>query len=55
MLYYLAVDSGSTGSTGSNEPIDLALFIQKYYVIILKRVNFKPDRIKHYTYESVEI
>ena len=55
MLYYLAGDSGSTGSTGSNEPIDLVLFIQKYYVIILKRVNFKTDRIKHYKYESVEI
>ena len=49
MLYYLAVDSGSTGSTGSNETIDLDLFIQKYYVTILKRVNFKTDCIKHYT------
>ena len=55
MLYYLAVDSGSTGSTGSNETIDSDVFIQKYYVTILKIANFKIDCIKHYTYEQVEI
>ena len=55
MLYYLAGDSGSTGSTGSNETIDLDVFTQKNYVTILKIVNFKIDCIKHYTYEQVEI
>ena len=55
MLYYLAVDTGSTGSTGSNETIDLDVFTQKNYVTILKILNFKIDCIKHYTYEQVEI
>ena len=40
MLYYLAVDTGSTGSTLGNETIDLDVFTQKYYVTILKNSEF---------------